>query len=150
MRSYHSDVLQVIAAPPEFPEDTRVWEHPFLVGVRAALEQQFAGVILDLAGTVSLGSHGTAALLELANYAGFVGGVVLLQNVPGELAPALRAAGVDRACFVRFAGPRDEVRHVDAPSVAASDDDPHTAEREARRASGGVLQLEGPDTDVAP
>lgn len=151
MRSQPSEMLQVIEVPPEFPEDTRVWEHPFLARVREALEQHLAGVILDLARTVSLGPHGTAALCELAKYAGFVGGVVLLRNVPDALAPALRAAGVDRVCFIRREAAPDEVRRADATasSVESGDNDPRASEREARRTSGGVLRLEGPDVGMA-
>jgi hypothetical protein len=138
--------MQVIEAPPEFPEDARKWEHPFLARVRAALDQQLAGVILDFAHTMSLGQHGATALLELTKYAGFVGGVILLQNVPEELAPALHAAGIDRVCFVRLARAVNE----GLPADAGPDDDPNAPEREARRVSGGILRLEGPDAGATP
>ena len=147
MRSQQTELLHVIEAPREFPEDTRLWEHPFLVGVREALDRRMAGVILDLAHTTSLGPDGPAALVELATYAGFVGGVILLQNVSDGLASVLRAAGVDRVCFIRLAGAPDEASRVDAPTANG---DPHALEREARRTTGGILRLEGPDTDAAP
>jgi len=145
MPFHHSRALEVIAAPPEFPEDTQPWEHPFLADVRAALDRQVAGVILDLADTVSLGGNGAAALLELAQYAGSVGGVILLQNVPDALMPPLQAAGVDRMCFVRRAATESP---ASSPGQAAAD--PHAAEREARRTSGGILRLESDDGDREP
>ena len=154
MRADRSNALEIIEAPPQFPEDTRLWEHPFLATVRAALDRQIAGVILDLARTVSLGPHGAAALFELAKYAGFVGGVVLLQNVPDALVPALSAAGIDRVCFVRRARAADEVEEIERTTQAAGaadpNSDPHVAEREPRRRSGGVLRLEPPDADPPP
>ena len=150
MHPRHSDVMQVVEAPPVFPEDTRTWEHPFLAGVRAALDRQLAGVILDLERTVSLGPHGAAALI----------GTRAVRRVRGRCGPPAERARhfgprtSRRGCRPRVLPPacrgggRCPACRGQGPPAESENGDPHAVEREARRASGGVLRLVKPDPDA--